>query len=164
LGPVSGRRDVRPWEKGGDEIGKTKCGKGMKLEVVTDARGIPLGTMVAAADQAETDLIEDAIDDIPVPLPDQVPVIADRGYDSDPLRDRLQERRIKLISPHRKNRTKPSRNDGRSLRRYARRYVIERTNAWLHSFRRLANRWESYSFIYHGFVRLACVVIAVGRL
>jgi transposase len=136
----------------------------MKLEVVTDARGVPLGTLVAAADRAETDLIEDAIDDIPVPLPDQVSVIADRGYDSDPLRDRLQEQRINLISPHRTNRTRPSRNDGRSLRRSARRYVIERTNAWLHSYRRLANRWEFYSFIYHGFVRLACVIIAIARL
>ena len=136
----------------------------MKLEVVTDARGLPLGTTVAAANRAETDLIEDALDDIPVPLPERVPLVADRGYDSDPLRDRLHDRGIDLVSPHRKNRTKPSRNDGRKMRRYARRYVIERTNAWLHSYRRLANRWEYYSFIYQGFVRLACIVIAVGRL
>jgi len=136
----------------------------MKLEVVTDARGVPLGTVVAAADRAETDLVGDAIDDIPVPLPAEVPLVADRGYDSDPLRDRLRDQRIKLISPHRKNRTKPSRNDGRRLRRYKRRYVIERTNAWLHGFRRLANRWEYYPFIYHGFVRLACSIIALARL
>jgi transposase len=136
----------------------------MKLEVVTDARGLPLGTAVAAANRPETDLIEDAIDDIPVPRPDRVPLVADRGYDSDPLRDRLHGRGIDLLSPHRKNRVKPSRNDGRRMRRYARRYVIERTNAWLHNFRRIANRWECYSFIYHGFVRLACIVIAVERL
>jgi transposase len=113
----------------------------MKLEVVTDARGLPLGTTVAAANRAETDLIEDALDDIPVPLPERVPLVADRGYDSDPLRDRLRDQGIDLLL-----------------------YVIERTNAWLHSYRRLANRWEYYSFIYHGFVRLACIVIAVGRL
>lgn len=136
----------------------------MKLEVVTDARGLPLGTTIAAANRAEIDLIEDALDDIPVPLPERVPLVADRGYDSDPLRDRLHHQGIDLLSPHRKNRAKPSRNDGRRMRRYARRYVIERTNAWLHGYRRLANRWEYYSFIYHGFVRLACVVIAVGRL
>ena len=98
--------------------------------------------------RTETDLIEDAIDAIPVPLPEQVPL--NQGID--------------LICPHRKNRTKPSRNDGRKLRRYSRRYVIERTNAWMHNFRRIANRWEYYSFIYHGFVRLACIVIAVERL
>lgn len=136
----------------------------MKLEVVTDARGTPLGTTVAAANVAETDLIEEAIEDIPVPLPKQIPLVADRGYDSDPLRDRLSEQGIELLSPHRKNRKKPSRNDGRKMRRYARRYVIERTNSWLQGFRRVATRWERYSFIYHGFVRLACIVIAVGRL
>lgn len=136
----------------------------MKLEVITDARGLPLGTVVAAANRAETDLIEDALDDIPTPLPKEAPLIADRGYDSDPLRDRLKEQGIDLLSPHRKNRTQPSRNDGRKMRRYSRRYVIERTNAWLHNFRRIGNRWERYSFIYHGFVRLACIVIAVGGL
>jgi hypothetical protein len=38
----------------------------LKLEIVTDARGIPLGTTIAAANLAETDLIEDAIDGITV--------------------------------------------------------------------------------------------------
>jgi IS5 family transposase len=136
----------------------------MKLEVVTDASGIPLGTTIAAANCSETDLLEKAIEDIPMPLPNQIPLVADRGYDSDPLRDRLAEQGIDLLSPHRKNRKKPSRNDGRKMRRYARRYVSERTNSWLHSFRRVAHRWERYSFIYHGFVRLACIVIAVGQL
>ncbi len=136
----------------------------MKLEVVTDAAGLPLGTVAAAANRSETELVEEALDDIPLALPEGVPLVADRGYDSDPLRDRLAQRGIELLSPHRKNRKRPPRNDGRKLRRYARRYVIERTNAWLHCFRRLAHRWERYSFMYHGFVRLACIVIAVGRL
>lgn len=136
----------------------------MKLELVTDGRGLPLGVAIAAANRSETEVIEEALDDIPVPLPEAVPLVADRGYDSDPLRDKLRERGIDLLSPHRKNRTKPSRNDGRKMRRYARRYVVERTNAWLHSYRRLAHRWEYYSFMYFGFVRLACIVIAVARL
>jgi transposase len=170
LGPVGSRCDVHPRKKRGDEIGNTKCGKGMKLEVVTDANGIPLGTKVAAANRAETDLIEEALDDIPVPLPElpegslPIPMVVDRGYDCDPLRDRLLERGIEMLSPHRSNRKKPSRNDGRRMRRYSRRYVIERTNSWLHGFRRVAVRHEYYSFIYHGFVRLACIIIAVNQL
>jgi transposase len=136
----------------------------MKLELVTDARGAPLGTTIGAANRAETDLVGEALDDIPMPIPDGVPLVADRGYDSDPLRDDLSTEGIELLSPHRRNRTKSSRNDGRKMRRYARRYVIERTNAWLHSFRRIAHRWEYYSFMYHGFVRLACIVILARRL
>jgi transposase len=142
----------------------------MKLEIVVDANGIPLGTKIAAANRAETDLLEEALDDIPVPLPDvpegspPIPLVADRGYDCDPLRDRLLERGIELLSPHRHNRTRPSRNDGRRMRRYARRFVVERTNSWLHNYRRLVVRHEYYSFIFHGFVRLACIMIAISRL
>ena len=51
----------------------------MKLEVVTDANGIPLGITIAAANRAETDLLEEAIDDIPLELPDKIPLVADRG-------------------------------------------------------------------------------------
>lgn len=136
----------------------------MKLEVVTDANAIPLGTVVAAANTAETDLLEPALDDVPVRLPPQAPLLADRGYDSDGLRDRMAERKIRLLSPHRRSRTRPSRNDGRRMRRYRRRYTIERTNSWLHYFRRLANRWDYYTFIYKGFLRLACILIAFNRL
>ena len=136
----------------------------MKLEVITDARGLPLGIAIAAASRAETDLIEEALDAIPVALPESVPLVADKGYDSDPLRDRLEERGIDLLSPHRSNRAKPTRNDGRKMRRYARRFVIERTNSWLHYYRRLANRWEYYPILYFGFAQLVCILIAVNRL
>jgi len=136
----------------------------MKLEVVTDAQGTPLGTVTAAANLSETDLIEPALDDIPIPLPNNVPLIADRGYDSDPLRERMEKQKIRLLSPHRRSRTRPSRNDGRRMRRYRHRFVIERTNSWLHCYRRLAHRWEYYTFMYDGLVRVACILIAFNLL
>ncbi len=54
-------------------------------------------------------------------------------------------RGIELIAPHRSNRKKPATQDGRALRRYKRRWIIERTNAWLGNFRRfgLATTSES---------------------
>ena len=46
-------------------------------------------------------------------------LVCDKGYDSDPLRDRLlMERDIDLVCPHRKNRKRPATQDGRKLRRY----------------------------------------------
>jgi transposase len=63
-------------------------------------------------------------------------VIADRAYDSDPLRERLKKRGIDLIVPYRENNKKRKHEDGRKLRRYKRRWIIERTNAWLGQFRR----------------------------
>ena len=130
-----------------------------------DGRGVPLAAAVAAANVAEVDLAEPVLADLPagVAVPAGVPVVADKGYDSDPLRERLAAAGFTLVSPHRDNRTKPPTTDGRRLRRYKRRWLVERTNAWLQNFRRVVTRWERYSYVYHGFVQLACALIALAR-
>ena len=135
----------------------------MKLEVVTDASGLPLGMAADAANVSETELLKPALDDVPVAVPPGTPVIADRGHDSDPLRDKVEDDGFRTIIPHRKNRAKPSRNDGRRLRRYRRRWRIERTNAWLHCYRGLATRWSYYSFMYVGMVYIAFIHMALQR-
>lgn len=135
----------------------------MKLEVVVDASGLPLGMATAAANVAETDLLQPALDDVPVAIPPGTPVITDRAYDSDPLRDDLEDGGYTPIIPHRRNRVKPSRNDGRRLRRYRHRWKIERTNAWLHCYRGLAVRWSHYSFMYDGMVYIAFTHMALQR-
>jgi IS5 family transposase len=144
-------------------VGLTKCGKGMKLEIVIDASGLPLGAAAAAANVSEYELAMPALDDVPVSIPAGTPVLADRGHDSDELRDDLKEQGLEPIIPHRRSRVRPSRNDGRRLRRYRRRYLIERTNAWLHCYRGLAVRWAYYSFMYVGFVYTAFIAIALKR-
>lgn len=107
-----------------------------------------------------------ALADIPptVGVPWGVPVLADRAYDSDPLRERLDLDGFRLLARHRKNRTKPPVNDGRRLRRLRRRWVVERSFAWLKSFRRVSTRYERVCHLYDGFVALACAFIALARL
>lgn len=91
-------------------------------------------------------------------------VIADKAYDSDPLRMRLKRRGIELIAPHRRNRKKPKTQDGRKLRRYRRRWKVERTFAWFGNFRRLVVRWERHLTMYLAFFHLACLLITLNRL
>ena len=91
-------------------------------------------------------------------------MIADRAYDSDPLRMRLKARGIELVCPHRKSRRKPSTQDGRALRRYRKRWRVERTFAWLGNFRRLVVRYERHSLIYQAFFRIACLLITLRHL
>jgi transposase len=91
-------------------------------------------------------------------------VVADRAYDSDPLRKRLLRRGILLISPHRKNRKAPAFNDGRWLRRYRKRWKIERTFAWLGNFRRLLVRHDHHLHMYQAFFHLACLIITLRHL
>jgi transposase len=91
-------------------------------------------------------------------------LIADRAYDSDPLRRRLHRRGIQLICPHRQNRRKAPTQDGRALRRYRRRWKIERTFAWLGNFRRLVVRYDRSLLMYSAFFHVACLVITLRHL
>lgn len=138
--------------------------------VVVDGSGVPLGSQLASASPAEVTLAESTLRQISVPqrrgLPRTRPlrVIADRGYDSDPLRWRLLQRGMLLIVPHRKGRQKPSRNDGRELRRYRKRWKIERTFAWLGNFRRLLVRHDHQVQMYEAFFHVACLIITLRHL
>lgn len=88
-------------------------------------------------------------------------MIGDRAYDSDKLDAELVDYGIEMIAPHRDNRVAPATQDRRALRRYKRRWKVERLFAWLQNFRRLLNRHEYHLANFTGFVHLACLVIMV---
>ena len=91
-------------------------------------------------------------------------MIYDLAADSDPSAARLAKRGIELVSPlTEKNRKKPPTQDGRKLRRYRRRWKIERSIGWLQNFRRLVTRYEYYAHLFHGFVQLACLIVVMRR-
>lgn len=138
--------------------------------VVVDGQGVPLGKHLDSASPNEVTLIEKTLDAVAVPRngpgrPKKNPqrLIYDKAADSDPLRDRLAKRGIELICPHRANRTKPKRQDGRPLRRYKRRWKVERTFAWLGNFRRLVVRYERSITMYSAFFHLACLIITLRQ-
>jgi transposase len=144
---------------GGDGIGCTKVGKGVKIMVLVDARGLPVAIDTAPANRAENRLVQQLFDFM---LPSQIPerVIGDKAYDSDALDAELAEEGIELISPHRKNRRPENKTqDGRSLRRYKRRWTVERTIAWLQHFRRLCIRWERSAVLFQGFLHFTCAIM-----
>jgi len=138
----------------------------MKLETVTERNGIPLAVVTAAANGSEIVLGPAALLSIPpaIGVPFGVPVPADKGYDSDPLREQLAGEGFTLLSPHRPNRTKPPTNDGRRMRRYKRRWKVEQSFAWWHSFRRVVTRFEKTATLYDGFVGMAAALICLGKL
>jgi transposase len=132
--------------------------------LVTDGKGTPLGLHVDSASPGEATLLEEVLDDVRVPRTCLQCLIADRAYDSDPLRRTLARRGIRLIAPHRSSRTKAEPQDGRPLRRYRRRWIIERTFAWLQRFRRLIVRHEYYALMFCAFLHLAFIIITLRRL
>ena len=139
--------------------------------VVADGQGLPLGNYLDSASKHEVGLIEPTLEQIAVPRPGRgrprknpTRLIYDKAADSDPLRARLARRGIELICPHRNNRKQPPTQDGRPLRRYKRRWKVERTFAWWGNFRRLVVRWEYHIQMYQAFVNLACLMIVLRRL
>ena len=87
-------------------------------------------------------------------------LLADRGYDADWLREALRERGITPRIPR-----KRKSGTGRVRDAQARdRWPIERTNAWLHNYRRLTVRWERRPELYLAFAQLAAALILCRRL
>ena len=142
-------------------MGPTKRGKGSKLMAVADGHGLPLAVDVASASPAEVRLVISTLEARFLPeLPERL--IGDKAYDSDPLAAQLAEGDVELIAPNRSNRRVKT-QDGRPLRRYRRRWKIERLFAWLYNFRRLVTRWEYDVVNFLGFVQLGCIVILLRR-
>lgn len=93
-------------------------------------------------------------------------LIGDKAYDSDRLDVRWRRRQgIELIAPNiRQPGRRGPRQDGRPLRRYRRRWKIERLFAWLYNFRRLVVRYEYHVENYLGFLQLGCAVILLRHI
>ena len=147
-------------KKRGPKVGKTKRGKGTKLMVVADGKSIPLGMSIASASPHEVTLIDKSIDQLGR-KPEHL--VGDKAYDSDKFRKSLNDRGIELVAPPRKNKRKKL-QDGRALRRYRRRWKIERTIAWLGNYRRLVTRWEHNDKMYQAFLHIACALITCNNL
>ena len=126
---------------------------------IADAAGFPVAAHVESASPHEVRLVEDTIDSsFTEYAPDKL--IGDKAYDSDPLDHRLfDERGVEMIAPHRKGRKKPNIQDGRKLRRYRRRWKVERLFAWLQNFRRLIVRYEYHVDNFLAMVQLGCIKI-----
>ena len=158
------RRQLQLGEKRGSAIGPTRRGKGSKIMAISDGHGLPLAVLVASASPHETKLVEATLEErFFADLPQRL--IGDRAYDSDRLDQRLmQHYGIEMIAPHTSARTRTLTQDGRVLRRYRRRWKVERLFAWLHNYRRIVVRWERHPENFLAMVHLASAIILLRHL
>ena len=92
---------------------------------VADRSGLPLSIHAASASPHEVTLVESTLRSRFVEeKPERL--IGDKAYDSDKLDALLKADGVELIAPHIENRKKPPTQDRRVLRRYRRRWKIER--------------------------------------
>jgi transposase len=90
-------------------------------------------------------------------------LIGDKAYDSNKLdAQMLDQMGVRVISPNRRGTRKTQ--DGRALRRYRRRWKIERMFAWLGCSRRLIVRYEYHLANFEAFLHLAAFPILFKML
>ena len=110
---------------------------------IVDGRGLPIAITLHSATPYETKLAEATVKSIAIK---KKPEKLWRRFE------------IELIAPIKSNAKHPW-QDKRKLRRYKRRWKVERLFAWLGNFRRLVTRWERKIENYNGLMLLACSVI-----
>lgn len=145
---------------GGDLIGPNPTDRakpGVKRSLLVEADGGPLGVVVAGANMPDAKLLAATLDAVVAerPKPDWPQHLClDKGYDNETgwgvIVDYDYAPHIQLIRdlrPPRKKCHKP------------RRWVVERTLAWLSKCRAILVRWDKKACNYLGLLKLACALI-----
>jgi len=149
---------------GGACVGRSRGGTTTKLMAIADGFGLPASICIAEGNRHDVSLVDQSLDasfgEYLSPL-----LIGDKAFDSKPLAERLRYRSVELVAPRRGGRRPTTRKqDGRRLRRYRKRWKVERLFAWLKRYRRICVRWERKAANYLAFVHLGCIVILLRHI
>ena len=160
------RLEPDPGEKGGSETGPSPVDRGRagsKQHLLVEQSGLPLAWSLTGGNRNDVTQL--------IPLLEQVPAVAglpgrprrrperllaDRGYDHDKYRKLVRELGITPVIARRKT------ANGSGLGRY--RWVVERTFAWLHNFKRLLVRYDRRADMHEAFLALGCCLVCFRRL
>lgn len=151
-------------QKRGTRCWSNQTGKGYETHGnCRDRFSHPVSVCAVSATPHEVNLVEETLRKRLVRRrPEKL--IGDKAYDSDPLDAVLAQKGVELIAPHKSNRIAPRTQDGRKLRRYKRRWRVERLFAWLQNFRRIATRYDYHIANFIGFVYLGCILLFLRYL
>jgi putative transposase len=161
---------------GGDKTGKNptdRAKSGCKRHILVDRRGIPLALTLSGANVPDYQCAHATLTHLIVRRSwrnrrGELVVrhlCADKGYDYDAVRRVAGRLGYHVHIGHRRRRGEPEPPPAPSSRRHpARRWVIERTNAWHNRFRALKIRWEKKPENYESLVHFACALITVRFL
>ena len=165
---VEGDRRLEPGagEKGGSETGPSPVDRGRpgsKHHLLVDGRGIPLAFSVTGGNRNDVTQLIPLLERVPnvrglVGRPRKRPeqVVGDRGYDHDKYRRLVRKRGIRPVIARRKT--------GHGSGLGSLRWVVERTFAHLHQFKRLLVRYERRADMHEAMLALGCCLVCFRRL
>jgi transposase len=159
-------------EKGGAQVARSLRGRpGSRFHLAVDGAGTPLAIRLAPGNENEQRHLLPLVDELLARGLRPGELWADRGYDTEALREGLRARSIEPRISRKRPRGEPpppqAREIWRGRRRRAKtpdplareRWPVERTNAWLHNWRRISTRWERRAELYLALLQLACSMI-----
>ena len=132
--------------------------------VLVDAGGLPVAVDTMSATRHEGTLVQGLFEFM---LTQQTPdrIVGDKAYGSESLDHAMADRGIDLIAPHKADRKPENKTqDGRSVRRYHRRWTIERTIGWIQNRRRLYIRWKKSAKPVLGYLHLSCALLLLREV
>jgi putative transposase len=140
--------------------------KGVKRSVLVEADGGPLAVVIAGAKVHDTKRLAETIEAIVVERPEPTPeqpqnLSLDKDYDNPTGWKAVEEHHDQ---PHLR-RIGEEKLDPKRRKRYpARRWVVERTLAWLSKYRAILVRYAKLPSVYLGLIKLACILLWYRRL
>jgi transposase len=145
---------------GGQKAGRNPVDRGkqgIKRSTVVDAKGIPLGAVVAPANRHDCPLLDETLDTLEAlgELPEQMSVYLSRGYDSRSTKEKLEDRGL-LAMISEKGKPAPL--------QATKRWVVERTSSWHNAHKKLVWCTERREQVIDFWVAFSEVVIIVRRL
>jgi transposase len=136
-------------------IGKSRGGPTTKIHAAADAHGNPIDFEITGGDVHDSKVADKLIKKIRT----AENLIADKGYDSEAIRQQATEAGMKPIIPRKINSKKPNPTFDKQL--YKQRHLVENLFARLKHFRCLATRYEKLARNFKAMVYLACTIIWV---
>lgn len=156
---------------GGDKVAHGYKGKGVTIHILVEGYGYPIAANTTAANSSEINEVPDLLSSAKVPRPAggrprscPKELQADKGYDSQPLREKLRKKKVRPIIPRRHFKGRRQRA-GKKPPPLVDRFKVERCLAWMQrKFRRLVVRWERKSIVWDAFLTLGIIMMWLDRI
>ena len=130
-------------------IGKSRAGLTTKIHLATDAYGLPINFQITGGEIHDCTAACDLIEKLPV----SEAVVADNGYDSEPIRQQIEGRGSRAVIPRRERSLKGNGDTDWGLYKY--RHLVENAFARLKHYRVVATRYDNLKRNYESMVAIA---------
>ena len=137
----------------GQAIGKSRSGNSTKIHLTVDSYGLPIDFEITGGQVNDIKVAPELIDRLPLGQA----LIADKGYDSEVLRNQIKAKGSTPVIPRRSHSTIGNKEMDWCL--YKHRHLVENAFARLKHFRSIATRYDKLKRNYRSMVALACALL-----